>query len=552
MKTSCKLLSLAFLFCLSLCARGRVDGWCQQGGQVVVTPTVPNSTTKVQRSYTGCTVNVYAVGTTSPVTLFSDNTGTPLGNPFTASTTTGYYFFYTDSQFVDVNLSGAGISSPFTLGAQPVPDPVNILSDALFTSFSSACSTATSLNVTLLIGRAWTGLTTQTCSANLEIVTGGLIAPAAGQTVSLSSSIIAGNYQIFDTSASGSAIAFAVAPPIQLPDWYGAGIATITNISSPIDIKGGTYPYIDYLIRFFGWAGSSTKDAGAAFYPNINGSSLIDFWDSVSQTGAHYFRLGVNNNNALGNALFGGNGGGIGGAAQQGTRDSRTWQVFTSDLISMMIFPATQHTLLGNFGVSGSYCTSQTVCTDPGETLTLSGDANTSLRIDGNASGTPYIQFSRGKTNGGRIYYNGTDLVFESANGRDDIDCVAAGCAFQGTLTAGGNVTWNGGTETLTSVGAATYNLQYSSGQFGLIQFTRNSVNKGRIFDSSADNLTLEHASGSADLILGAGSTTLANTVITLQTSTLTLPSLPSSAGGGGKYACVDNTGVVYIKSSCP
>jgi hypothetical protein len=34
--------------------------------------------------------------------------------------------------------------------------------------------------------------------------------------------------------------------------------------------------------------------------------------------------------------------------------------------------------------------------------------------------------------------------------------------------------------------------------------------------------------------------------------STVTMPNLPSSAGSGGLYVCVDNTGKFYMKSSCP
>ena len=35
-------------------ARGRYSGWCERGNQVVVTPGMPNSTTKVQRSFPAC------------------------------------------------------------------------------------------------------------------------------------------------------------------------------------------------------------------------------------------------------------------------------------------------------------------------------------------------------------------------------------------------------------------------------------------------------------------------------------------------------------------
>lgn len=57
----------------------------------------------------------------SPV-LFQDNAGTPLGNPFSASNT-GAWFFYADNSRYDVQLSGGGIPSPFTVGDINVTDP---------------------------------------------------------------------------------------------------------------------------------------------------------------------------------------------------------------------------------------------------------------------------------------------------------------------------------------------------------------------------------------------------------------------------------------------
>lgn len=108
-------------------ARYRVCGWCERGGQVVVTPGSSGSTTKVQRSYPACTVTVYDAGTPSLSTLYSDNAGTAKGNSFTASTT-GYWFFYADNGRYDIVLTGAGISGTLTIGDvglyDPVPPPV--------------------------------------------------------------------------------------------------------------------------------------------------------------------------------------------------------------------------------------------------------------------------------------------------------------------------------------------------------------------------------------------------------------------------------------------
>ncbi len=89
-----------------------VSGWCELGGQVTVTNGV-SSTTFTQRSYKGCTVAVRdTMGNLA--TIYSDSTGTALGNPFTASATTGQWTFYTGQGEYSVTRSGGGIPAPFS------------------------------------------------------------------------------------------------------------------------------------------------------------------------------------------------------------------------------------------------------------------------------------------------------------------------------------------------------------------------------------------------------------------------------------------------------
>jgi polygalacturonase len=102
----------------------RNQGYCQQGGQSVISPGVSASTTKVQRSFPSCTVTVYDAGTLNLSTIFSDSSGTAKANPFTASTT-GYWFFNAADGSYDVNFSGTGISSPFTLGSRTIKSKLN-------------------------------------------------------------------------------------------------------------------------------------------------------------------------------------------------------------------------------------------------------------------------------------------------------------------------------------------------------------------------------------------------------------------------------------------
>ena len=98
-------------------ANQRVQGWCEKGAEAVVLPgAYPASTTKVQRSYPKCTVTVYVTGSGGTLaTLYSDNNNTPLANPFTADKD-GHWFYYILPGHTDVQLSGAGFSSPYTVG----------------------------------------------------------------------------------------------------------------------------------------------------------------------------------------------------------------------------------------------------------------------------------------------------------------------------------------------------------------------------------------------------------------------------------------------------
>lgn len=123
-------------------AMQRGQGYCENGAQVVVTGGV-NSTTQVQRSFPSCTVTVYFTGTTALVTLYSDNSSTPLANPFTA-TTTGYWGFYAANGRYDVRLSGASISVPFLIYRDILLDDS---AESSFTSITSGTNTTAAMIV---------------------------------------------------------------------------------------------------------------------------------------------------------------------------------------------------------------------------------------------------------------------------------------------------------------------------------------------------------------------------------------------------------------------
>src|ERR1700694_4736761 len=82
-------------------ARERVQGWCEQGSQAVILPgAYPPSTTKVQRSYPSCSVDVFVTGGASGTASVSGTVVTFL---------TGYPF----------NPTGVWSGSTITLGSTP-------------------------------------------------------------------------------------------------------------------------------------------------------------------------------------------------------------------------------------------------------------------------------------------------------------------------------------------------------------------------------------------------------------------------------------------------
>src|SRR5208282_5779947 len=85
-------------------ANQAATGWCQLGGQVIVTSGLQSLST-AQVSYPGCTVTVSVVGG-GLATIYADNSGTPLANPFTASATTGQWIFYAANGHYSIALTG--------------------------------------------------------------------------------------------------------------------------------------------------------------------------------------------------------------------------------------------------------------------------------------------------------------------------------------------------------------------------------------------------------------------------------------------------------------
>jgi len=92
-------------------------GWCEAGAQNVITSGL-QSTTLVQASFPQCTVSVSIHGG-GTATIYSNDTGTPLSNPFTATTNGQWQFFAAVGNY-DVTLTCSGACVP------PSPSPFPI------------------------------------------------------------------------------------------------------------------------------------------------------------------------------------------------------------------------------------------------------------------------------------------------------------------------------------------------------------------------------------------------------------------------------------------
>ncbi len=103
-----KIILMGLIMAPLLGAMERYNGWCEQGGQKVRV-TGNASTTLVMASFPVCLVTVYQTGTFTPATIYADNAGTVLANPFTADSF-GHYFFYAVNGRYDVTVSGGNPS----------------------------------------------------------------------------------------------------------------------------------------------------------------------------------------------------------------------------------------------------------------------------------------------------------------------------------------------------------------------------------------------------------------------------------------------------------
>ena len=104
--------------CVSVVAHAQyypISGFCVKGADPAKVSGLP-STNYLQGVIPNCTVTVYLTGTTNKATLYSNATGTPRTNPFTASFTSGQWIFYvTNGQQYDIVMSGGNPPNIYSL-----------------------------------------------------------------------------------------------------------------------------------------------------------------------------------------------------------------------------------------------------------------------------------------------------------------------------------------------------------------------------------------------------------------------------------------------------
>jgi hypothetical protein len=87
-----------------------------------------------------------------------------------------------------------------------------------YTTLDQACTAATTAGVSLVVGRRWT-MTTQSVACDLVFVKGGMLVPSSGQTVTLTGTVTAPPFQIFDITAGGSVLITSGTPVTDA--WFG-------------------------------------------------------------------------------------------------------------------------------------------------------------------------------------------------------------------------------------------------------------------------------------------------------------------------------------------
>jgi len=120
-------------------ARGRIQGYAQRGSPKLMNSILGTGVTAIQ-SYPGANVTFYISGTLTKATIYGSQTGPSIGNP-TRADSTAYFFAYLDDGNYDIQISGAGLTTPFMWATD-----LRLVGGSIFASvrdFGAKCDNAT-------------------------------------------------------------------------------------------------------------------------------------------------------------------------------------------------------------------------------------------------------------------------------------------------------------------------------------------------------------------------------------------------------------------------
>ncbi len=144
--------------CASCFANQAYSGTCAKGGQKVVTQGI-NSTNTALVTYPGCTVtvNIHGAGL---ATIFSDNIGTPLSNPFTLGSTAVDFIWYAANGRYDVTMSGGSpaFPSPEVISDILLNDPSGVLGCSQLPNLTGDVTTVNCVATLATVATPGTGL----------------------------------------------------------------------------------------------------------------------------------------------------------------------------------------------------------------------------------------------------------------------------------------------------------------------------------------------------------------------------------------------------------
>lgn len=102
--------------------------------------------------------------------------------------------------------------------------------DQLYSTLALGCNAAVSGSETLMITQPWTGITTQTFSCNIQVLAGGKIQPASGQTVTLK--VMSAPLSTICDMSVGGACNIASATGILYPEWFNSATPIQSAVTS--------------------------------------------------------------------------------------------------------------------------------------------------------------------------------------------------------------------------------------------------------------------------------------------------------------------------------